>query len=395
VRLGKVYVDGVSGEPERIRLCGEVYWGRTRRRAEIYWFEFPAALEPELSRSGNPWLACLLPLAVTVGEPLELAVPVDAVLLANVSELMGIWKRWYPYLSVVPVRAEPSGAAPSAAPGGLRAAFFSGGADSFFTALDWGDGLGVGQRGSIDELLCIWGFDIPIDDRASFLRLQASLRRAATDLGKALVDIATNLRRTRWRFADWELLAHGPALAATALCLEERYRTVFVPSTESLRYPAPWGSHFLTDPLFSTSRMAVRHDGEAFIRVEKLERIVGSEVALRALRVCFESRSERNCGRCEKCLRTMLALELLGALPHCPGFGAAHVELRRLKRLRAVQPYTIRHFLAIRSLGQEQGDRELVAAIDWMLARSERSRRLRLAAQEVKRCLVRTAARWQ
>jgi hypothetical protein len=51
VRLGRVYVDGVSGQPERIRLCGEVYWGRARRRAEIYWFEFPAALEPELSRS--------------------------------------------------------------------------------------------------------------------------------------------------------------------------------------------------------------------------------------------------------------------------------------------------------------------------------------------------------
>ncbi|MDZ4719654.1 MAG: hypothetical protein SH847_14465, partial [Roseiflexaceae bacterium] len=40
-----------------------------------------------------------------------------------------------------------------------------------------------------------------------------------------------------------------------------------------------------------------------------------------------------NCGRCEKCLRTMVALESLGALGRCQTF-AIPLDLRRVAALR-------------------------------------------------------------
>jgi hypothetical protein len=293
----------------------------------------------------------------------------------------------------VPVLAEPARPAPPAAPSRLQAAFFSGGVDSFFTALDDGDGLGVEQRGVIDELLCLWGFDIPIHDRVSFLRLRDSLQRAASELGKVLVDTATNLRRTRWRFADWELLAHGPALAATALCLERRYGKVLIPSSMPTRRSPPWGSQYLTDPLFSTSRMAIRQDGGHATRFEKLERIAPSDTAMRFLRVCFASRSTHNCGRCQKCLRTMLGLELLGALPRCSTFGAGSVDLRLLRAVRVGHSYLVQEFLDLRRGAEDLHRPDIVAAIDAVLARSARARSWLHAKRRAKRYLARKLAR--
>src|SRR6185436_6108277 len=119
---------------------------------EEYWFDVPGEYASSLSESGNPWLACLIPLAVTLGEPLRLALPVDRTLFDNVQELQQVWKCWHPHLHVVPVVADL--AAPSRQePPTRAAAFFSGGVDSFFTVLWHGDATSS-PRTAIDELLC-------------------------------------------------------------------------------------------------------------------------------------------------------------------------------------------------------------------------------------------------
>ena len=54
-------------------------------------------------------------------------------------------------------------------------------------------------------------------------------------------------------------------------------------------------------------------DGCAYTRTEKVELLCNYPTALRTLKVCWEgSAKERNCGVCEKCIRTKMNLMTVG-----------------------------------------------------------------------------------
>src|SRR5467141_3432797 len=110
------------------RLCGDVAYDDRAASPERYWFEVPREQAEALSLSGNAWLACLLPLAVTRREPLRIAAPVDRTLLNHAPELMRIWRSWYRHLTLVPIEEEPAPASSLAPAGSHNAALFSGGA---------------------------------------------------------------------------------------------------------------------------------------------------------------------------------------------------------------------------------------------------------------------------
>ena len=60
--------------------------------------------------------------------------------------------------------------------------------------------------------------------------------------------------------------------------------------------------------------------GEA-TRIDKAALIAKSDAALNFLRVFFEGpHRPYNCGRCEKCIRTMINLHIAGALARCTTF---------------------------------------------------------------------------
>src|SRR5690348_5680570 len=109
------------------RLTGIVQYADGVR--EEYWFECGWAM----TGSGSPWLAALLPLAATLGEPLEIPLPVDPLFLARADEILRLWRQWLPRMQVVAVTA-PRDDRPAPRPEAI-AAFFSAGVDSFFTAL--------------------------------------------------------------------------------------------------------------------------------------------------------------------------------------------------------------------------------------------------------------------
>jgi hypothetical protein len=79
------------------------------------------------------------------------------------------------------------------------------------------------------------------------------------------------------------------------------------------------GSTPLTDPLLGSDAFSVRHDGAAASRIEKVALVAEWPQALQNLRVCWEGPNKgRNCGRCEKCIRTILDFRVAGlALPPC------------------------------------------------------------------------------
>ena len=89
-------VEVLQGEqPGRVRLVGRVRYDSDGFE-EAIWFDLPEALRPQITSSGNPWLVLLLPLAVSLGEPLRLEIPVDPVLLERCHALLDVWHAWYP-----------------------------------------------------------------------------------------------------------------------------------------------------------------------------------------------------------------------------------------------------------------------------------------------------------
>lgn len=182
---------------------------------------------------------------------------------------------------------------------------FTGGVDSFHSLLR-GD-----HRPSL--LVFAQGFDVPLADRVRMDGVRGSLRAVETKLGIESVVVRTNLREHPTFGREHWHRSHGGALAALGHLLETRIERLVIPSSFSHALPQPWGSSWLLDPSWSSSRVEVVHDGASLWRAEKLRRIAGEALVARHLRVCWENRAPAgNCSRCEKCVRTMLILEQCG-----------------------------------------------------------------------------------
>lgn len=314
----------------KIRIEGEVHYDDRPGKPETYWFDIPQKYADDIATSGNPWLTCLLPLAMKLKEPLKLCLPVDRLKLKNAFELIRLWKLWYPELHVISIDAEIIEEDLRQAPR-KTAAFFSGGVDSFFTVLSH-ENMVPGKQPMIDDLLIVWGMDIPIKNNNEFQRLKAEYTIIAQEMNKNLIDIVTNIRETRLETAGWGTFYFGSAFCSCALMLENRFeRLLFSSGGENYNAFWKWGSHPFTDPFLSTSRTNFHIDGIGYNRIDRLKYIAQFEVVQKHLRVCYISKTDKNCCNCEKCYRTMLALELLGCLDKFDSFERKQMDYKKLQ----------------------------------------------------------------
>jgi len=279
------------------------------------WFEsadVPLAPAPEAFAS-----AFLLP-SLAHRRRLVSARALDPLFLANVPRLIEIFRRWWRYPRLLPRAAAGSSAASDQENGKPRgrAAFFSGGVDSFHALRHLGE--------PIDRLVFVEGFDMPLGDAP---RVEASLtgiREVAAASGASLTLLRTNLREHPLvRRTSWER-ANGGALAAVAHLLSDAIAEMIVPSSVAVPWNMHWGSHWETDPLYSSSRVRLRQFGESLRRIEKVKEISDDPLAQRHLRVCWENRTPTgNCSRCGKCVITRLMLASAGKLDAFPVFAGS------------------------------------------------------------------------
>ena len=99
-------------------------------------------------------------------------------------------------------------------------------------------------------------------------------------------------------------------------------------------------------------------------RMRKLAIVAGWEVAFQNVRVCLANVSDKlNCGRCEKCVRTMLELEALGLLDKTRAFEADRVDPAWLEAfsitIRVREPFYRELITPLRARGRA----DLAAAI--------------------------------
>ncbi|HSI81394.1 MAG TPA: hypothetical protein VK919_12180 [Solirubrobacterales bacterium] len=326
----------------------------------------------------EPLLVAALPVAMALGAPIEVAGPVSPRLIAGLSTAKRVLDGWFEDLDPVGIKAplEP----PPAAPDRGVACFFTAGLDSFHTALT--------HRDRLDALVFVHGFDVPLDDPPHRERVAAVVRRAADGLGLPLVEVETDLRDLSNPHCRWGEEYHGAALASVAHVLSDRFRELLVAASSPLSRLHVWGSHPALDPWWSSEAVELVHDG-AVTRVEKLSVIRDSEVALANLRVCFQVGADQlNCGRCEKCLRTMVGLRIVGALERCPTL-PDEVPLDELARRPVGEDYLIDRARENLAAAEQVGDADLAAALREMIRNGPRRAAVRRGGESVRRGLRR------
>jgi len=256
--------------------------------------------------------------AMQLGADIEVSGGVTHGLLANLEEFGEAWVRWMPrtYKRIRVVADEVIEPYLSAAPFEAVAAF-SGGVDATFTAMRHAKAQ-VGQRTRrLKACAFIHGFDIGLDDQAAYDHAFESARRTLDDVKVPLIRIRTNFRKLVP--VSWED-AHVAALAAALHTVQGTARVGLVGSTKAYNeLVIPYGSLPITDPMLSSERLGVIHDGASHTRTEKVAAIATWPAGAKGLRVCWqESSNGRNCGKCEKCIRSMLNFRVSNLpIPDC------------------------------------------------------------------------------
>jgi hypothetical protein len=283
-------------------------------------------------------------------DTLHLHGPVSRTLLQNLDEMQRVWAKWVPdtYRMVDVVADETVNDQPTGA-GAISA--FSGGVDASFTVkrhvLDppgW-------HSAGLDEVVMVQGFDIGLDEPDVFASALQRATRMLSGLNLQVSQVRTSLQRLG---VEWEHV-FGLGVAAVLLLFQDRRRTGLIGSSEDYGgLVLPWGSTPVQDWMASTGAMQIRHDGAGFSRSEKLRALGDWPAALDNLRVCWQGPDhDRNCGRCEKCVRTMLNAAAVG-LPPLGCFDQPYSR-ENLKALRIEKDAIFAEFASVLSEARRNG----------------------------------------
>lgn len=320
-------------------------------------------LEPHLAAGLLPWMKAGPGRVVAEGE-------LSTRFHSSLSAIQDIYCGWNRSLSRIEL--DPRMRIGPAPPRGTRvASLFSGGVDSLHALIQY--------REEITDLVFVHGWDIPLENQPLRDEVASINRETAAHFGKNLIEIETNVREMLDPYVNWGLLGHGAALAAAAHLLPSSINRIRIPSSATRGpYIVPWGSHPDLDPLWSTESMEFVHGGAEVTRPEKLALISRHPFALQRLRVCWKNPDGAyNCGRCEKCLRTMISLIALGVLDRCPTF-PGYPDVRLVATMvggdEAVRGYSINN---LEALNRIDGHQELKRALRRALAEPRWRARLR------------------
>jgi len=241
--------------------------------------------------------------------------PVSKLLLSNVIKLQDTFSRWYSKLEIVNVEVTPSKTENSI---DKTISLFSGGIDSFHTFLE--------NKDEITHIMLCIGLDIQIHEEEKKQLALSEYSRLAKNYDKELLIVTINIRDV---FPNFDFLLQHAAILSS-LILPLGFKKLYIPASHNIDELFMWGSHPLTDPLFSNGTTEVIHHG-AVSRSEKTKVISHHQQALNALRVCNSS-DKFNCGDCEKCLRTMFLLSILNR--ESTMLPSLSIKMDKLKKLK-------------------------------------------------------------
>ena len=365
------------------RLAATVAWEDSPRLPVEIWWDVDGELAAAARPDPNAFLTAAWAPALRHGErriAIEGAVcPMLAAGLDAIAGVIGSWRR-----SPAPMpRIEPRDGWSAPFPAGRPAAagYLTGGVDSLHLFYANRDDFAPDHPERLTHAIWVRGLDYPAAEEspwavAQYAKLEVPLREIAADIGVPLVPVTTNLRRLD---SDLAFYAHewlGGALVSGAHLLSGRFTTVALASSWPAEHLVPWGTHPLLDVRYGTAALSVRHEALGLRRVEKLARLRDHPAALERLISCSDApaHAAMNCGRCTKCVRTLVEMEVSGTLAHArsfPDLGVTAGTIRRLEFDHGTEYFWEMLAAPLRALGR----RDVAAEIERKVRATRRHRR--------------------
>lgn len=267
-----------------------------------------------------PIVSNIITMAWAVGADIYVE-ELDKNYLNSLSKIKLVFKQWYPQFSFssnIYVENIVSNQFNNSEHGLL----FSGGVDSLTSF--------IRHKNKHPDLYTVWGADIPLQENDFWEKVRNRISLFSNQERVNVHFIKTNMQqllnqsllaRDYSLIGWWGPVNHGLMLLGLVVPLTTNgIGTVLIAATHTKDFKEPWGSHPSIDNNIAWANVRVVHDGYEISRHEKIRCIIEHPEYLPHLRVCYSSHSDYNCGRCEKCLRTITALILEGIDPKSCNF---------------------------------------------------------------------------
>ncbi|HBF43129.1 MAG TPA: hypothetical protein DDW42_05765 [Desulfobacteraceae bacterium] len=313
---------------ERVRVTATVIWEDCDQPQKDIYIETEEPFAEDISCNPHSFLVgCLIP-AMYYGERrIFLDNEICPGLKEGLETVMSLMKEWSGgKFNPLSIEAKTSPSVQYKGKQRQTGLFFSGGIDSLAALRANRLAYPENHPGAIKDCLLVHGFDIGgVVQRGMkyhvFERAKAAMSKVAEDVNASLIPVYTNIRHLCDERELWLEKFFGAVLASVAHAFASRLELVFIASSYDIPNLVPCGSHPMLDPEYSSFDMRIRHRDLAMSRLEKLRLVAGWDVALQNIRVCLANVQDRlNCGKCEKCVRTMLGLLAIGALDKTAAF---------------------------------------------------------------------------
>ncbi|HEY9625508.1 MAG TPA: hypothetical protein V6C78_34630 [Crinalium sp.] len=314
-------------EGETFRTSATIKWEDSDRSDQIIYFETDRHHTQTLQPDAFLVAACMP--AMHYGEQrIAIQNEICPELKSNLDVAMHIVQNWYPKRNYrVPV-IEATTKSTEELKSRDTAWFCSGGIDSWTSFYLNQQRYEATHPCRIKHGIFIYGFDFgkrkTLDERPGWNVLREQLEAELHSKDISLISVNTNIRQEFDEPYLWRDVFSGAALASVAHFLGEKISLALIASGPSLADLCPWAQHPLLDPHYSSYSTRIDHDGVHLSRLDKVKLLSPALNDLNVLKVC--NNVERidgnmlNCGRCEKCLRTMLDLLVAGKLAGTPFF---------------------------------------------------------------------------
>jgi hypothetical protein len=279
-----------------------------------------------------PLVSVIAPVAWAIGADIEMEA-LDETYLRSLNDVRKVLTKWYSRFSTFGtlnvrnvVRNEFSGT--------RTGLLFSRGLDSFTSY--------VKHKDEKPDLISVWSEDPLLHEEEKWACVMAAARWLGERDGVASLKIKTDLSYinklllgSEFGFGNWYAqVAHGLQLLGMCapITAARDIGRVLIASSFPQDQLIPWGSHPAIDNNVSWARVTVTHDAVEMSRQQKIRYVCAKDrECLTRLKVCHIS--PMNCGKCEKCLRTIVGLCMEGINPTDCGFEVDEKTLDNAKAL--------------------------------------------------------------
>jgi len=382
MRLESIRTQTADG---RVRAVADVVWEDTARASEPLFFEVPEHLGGSLQANPDAFALAAMPVALWHRERrLTVEGTLCPRLAAGMSSVIEVWRSLHARLCPLEIEATRGFESRTPRPQPRTSTFLSSGVDSLAMLRRNRLELARDDPGSIRDAIVLFGGNgfeyangraVPVYERR-FAALLERLAPLAEREALTLLPIRYNARFVLRDYVAWIRVGYGAMIASVAHLFPSRHSAVLLASS-----PIPGtASDPELDPLFSSGAVSIRTGDAHESRLEKIRRIADWEDARALAQPCWQrermTATRFNCGRCEKCIRTMLVLIFLGRLAEFSAFEDDDVEPEWIRSVVLPTRGKLDALLEYREPLRSVGRHDLVRALD-QRRRAFRRNRLR------------------